>query len=253
MWWFRCLLKVLDNIQNVENVDLRLLAETFLTHSLLRNDIVRILNPILLKLLSPTTVRISIQNINIQDTDFQVNLEQPDSQKIDEAQARRVYAVSNVNGNVMYHVTDDPDPKPLKKKWYMFNRNNKKLPQAVNTMSSLTDSASVVTKKSKDFKNYDLQMNVERNGKNQVKILFIYPLTMSIYKRVCEMYACACLNVCVNMYACACLNVCMLVCACLCVYYLILSLFCIILIKNYLLKINQFYNVMSNMQQYINF
>ena len=175
------MLKVLDNIQNVENVDLRLLAETFLTHSLLRDDIVRILNPILLKLLSPSTVRISIQNINIQDTDFQINLEQPDSQKIDDAQARKVYAVSNVNGNVMYHVTDDPDPKPLKKKWYMFNRNNKKLSQVVNTTSSLTDSSSVVTKKSKDFKNYDLQMNVERNGKNQVKMLFVYLCTTLIY------------------------------------------------------------------------
>lgn len=82
--FFRSLLKILDNLQNQTKPNYQLLAETFLTHSLLHNDIPRIINPILLKLLAPNTARVSIRNINIHDTDTQSDINMPDSNNMEE-------------------------------------------------------------------------------------------------------------------------------------------------------------------------
>lgn len=169
-------MKILDNLQNTEKPELKFLAETFLTHSLLRSDIPRIINPLLTKLLASRTARISIRHVNIHDTDSQCEQNTQEHQNSEEKNTKKVYAVSNVNGNIMYHVTDEPSPKPLKKKWYLFSKAGKKYTQVVNMTANLTENLNIVTKKNKDFKSQDLSPNFGRNSKNNVK-LFINPLS----------------------------------------------------------------------------
>lgn len=155
-------MKILDNLQNPQRTNIRLLTETFLTHSLYRNDISRIINPIFLKLLNPGTARISIRFVNIQDTDSPGdNAYQYDALKNEDLVIKNVYAVSNVDGNVMYHVANDPSPKQAKKKWYLFSKAGKKYTQVINMTTTITDNLSVITKKNKDFK-VDVSPNFER-------------------------------------------------------------------------------------------
>ncbi|GJQ78976.1 hypothetical protein Trydic_g138 [Trypoxylus dichotomus] len=172
----KCLLKIFDNLQNVDNSNIKLLSESFLTHSLLRSDIPRLLHPIFMKLLTPSTARVSITNISIQDSEIHVDPNTQDSRKLDDTNAKKIFAISNINGNVLYHVTNRPSPKPQKKKWYLFSRGNKKMAQVVNTTTTFTSNSNVITKKSKDYKNFDGFPNVERSNKNNVK-LFINPLS----------------------------------------------------------------------------
>lgn len=174
---YRTLLKILDNLQNTDKPELKFLAETFLTHSLLRNDIARIINPLLTKLLAPRTARISIRHVNIHDGDSQTDFNVQEDQTAQDKSAKLVYAVSSVNGNIMYHITDEPSPKPPKKKWYLFSKAGKKYTQVVNMTANLTENLNIVTKKNKDFKSQDLSPNIiGRGSKNNVK-LFINPLS----------------------------------------------------------------------------
>ncbi|XP_050312498.1 protein dopey-1 homolog [Anthonomus grandis grandis] len=173
----RSLLKILDMLENGEKPAVQLLAESFLTHSLLQNDICRILNPILLQLLASNTARVSIRHVNIQDG--YVNCEQTDQggQILEESQAKKIYAVSNVNGNVMYHMTESPPAKSPKKRWFAFSKSDKKYSSAINMTTSLNeDSNSIVTKKNKDFKGYDVSPNLEKPSKGNVKLI-INPLS----------------------------------------------------------------------------
>lgn len=167
---------MLDNLQNTEKPELKFHAETFLTHSLLRNDISRIINPLLTKLLAPRTARISIRHVNIHDSDSQTEQNTQENLISEDKNAKKVYAVSNVNGNIMYHITDEPSPKPQKKKWYLFSKAGKKYTQVVNMTANLTENLNIVTKKNKDFKNQDSSPNFSRSSKNNVK-LFINPLS----------------------------------------------------------------------------
>lgn len=158
----RSLLKILDNLQNPQRTNIRLLAESFLNHSLLRNDMPRIISPILVKLLAPSTARISICFVNIQDTDSPGDVSnQYDTLKSEDRSIKNVYAVSNVNGNVMYHIANDPSPKQPKKKWYLFSKAGKKYTQVINMTTTITENLGVITKKNKDFK-VDVSPKFER-------------------------------------------------------------------------------------------
>ncbi|CAG9763113.1 unnamed protein product [Ceutorhynchus assimilis] len=173
----RSLLKILDLLQNKDKPTLQLLAESFLNHALLHQDIPRILNPILLKLLASNTARVSIRHVNIQDNDIQNEQLDQDNQKIVESQTKKIYAVSNVNGNVMYHMTDSPRPKSPKKRWFAFSKSGKKYASAINmTTSLLEDTNGTVTKKNKDFKNYNVSPNLDKHSKGNVKLI-INPLS----------------------------------------------------------------------------
>lgn len=156
---------------------MQLLAETFLTHSLLHNDIPRIINPILLKLLASNTARVSIRHVNIQDSDTQSDVTSQDNNKMDDAQAKKIYAVSSVNGNIMYHVTDGPSPKPPKKKWFAFSKTGKKYSSSViNMTTSITEDSNIVTKKNKDFKAFNVSPKLDKGSKGNVKLI-INPLS----------------------------------------------------------------------------
>lgn len=152
----------MDNLQNPQGTNIRLLTETFLNHSLLRNDMPRIISPILLKLLTPSTARISIRYVNIQDTDSPGDIiNQCDMHKNEDVAIKNVYAVSNVNGNVMYHIANDPSPKPSKKKWFLFSKAGRKYTQVINMTTTIAENLGVITKKNIDFK-VDISPNLER-------------------------------------------------------------------------------------------
>ncbi|KAJ8938330.1 hypothetical protein NQ318_007043 [Aromia moschata] len=173
----RSLLKVLDNLHNKEKPNLQLLSETFLTHSLLHNDIPRIVNPVLLKLLSSNTARVSIRHVNIQDADTQSDVTSQDNNKMEDSQAKKVYAVSSINGNIMYHLTDGPSPKPPKKKWFTFSKAGKKYSSSViNMTTSITEDSNIVTKKNKDFKSFNVSPKLDKTSKGNVKLI-INPLS----------------------------------------------------------------------------
>ncbi|CAH0546183.1 unnamed protein product [Brassicogethes aeneus] len=173
----RSLLKILDNLQNREKPNLQLLSESFLNHSLYHNDIPRIINPILTKLLASNTARISIRNVNIHPSDIQGENNVNDNYKVEERESKQIYAVSSVNGNIMYHVTDGPSPKPPKKKWFPFPKTVKKFsPTIVDTTTSFTEDSSIVTRKNKDYKNVSMSPKMEKSAKGNVKVI-INPLS----------------------------------------------------------------------------
>lgn len=173
--FYRSLLKILDNLQNDQHQQLKLLSENFLTHSLLHNDIPRIINPILMKLLTSNTARVSIKHVNIQDSDSQSDVASQDNNKLQDVKAKKIYAVSSVNGNIMYHVTDSPSSKPAKRKWFTFSKTGKKFTTAVNMTTSLTEDSNIVTRKNKDFKGINTSPKLDKEYK-QVKLI-INPLS----------------------------------------------------------------------------
>ncbi|KAL1518230.1 hypothetical protein ABEB36_001886 [Hypothenemus hampei] len=175
----RGLLKILDFLQQNDKPQLQLLAESFLGHALLHNDISRILSPILVILLANNTARVSIRHVNIQDNESQLEHAQQDDRTSQEHQAKNIYAVSNVNGNVLYHMTASPNrAKSPKKRWFTF-KTGKKYASALNVTTSHLLEETV--KKIKDVKLSPQPM--EKLQKNNVKLIInplssreIYPL-----------------------------------------------------------------------------
>ncbi|XP_043188734.1 protein dopey-1-like [Amphibalanus amphitrite] len=93
----RCLLLMLDCLRDPSG-PLHAVARTWLTHTLQRGDVTRIMEPLLLLLLTPSTARVSVQHINVRATES-------DAKESDEL--GRVYAISSVEGNVIYHVSEE--------------------------------------------------------------------------------------------------------------------------------------------------
>ncbi|XP_056647831.1 protein dopey-1 homolog [Diorhabda sublineata] len=172
----KSLLKILDNLQNKEAPNLQLLSESFVTHSLLHNDISRIINPLLLKLLASNTSRVSIRHVNITDSESQSDITKEEQHIMENIQSKKIYAVSNVNGNLMYHVTDSPSSKPSKKRWFTFAKSGKRLSSsAINMTTSINEDSNVVTRKNRDFKGVTSSPKSEKAPKN-VKLI-INPLS----------------------------------------------------------------------------
>lgn len=171
------MLKIYDNLQNTEKVNLKLLSETFLVHSLLRNDITRMINPLFLILLMPNTVRISIIHVHIQKTDDKIDSSVNDQQKLEDLNMKKICAISSINGNVVYHVSENSTvTKPTKLKSFLFSKAGRKQTGIVNMTTSLTDNSNIVTKKNSDFKNVTDFTNIDESPKTNVK-LFINPLS----------------------------------------------------------------------------
>lgn len=121
----RSLLKILDHLETSEQPHFHLLSEAFLSHSLLRGDISRILHPLLLKLLPSNTARVLIGYINESDSSADLYCQFDNDSCFDDNDTRKhkIYAISNENGNVMYHV--DREQKPVtKRKWFPFTKSN---------------------------------------------------------------------------------------------------------------------------------
>ncbi|XP_025836860.1 protein dopey-1 homolog isoform X2 [Agrilus planipennis] len=173
----RCILKILDNLENTKKPNLKLLSDTFLTHCLLRNDIARLINPIFTVLLMPSTARISIRYVNFTGTDLHSDSEMQNEETEETINAKKVFAVSNINGNLIYHSTSNKIPKPMKRKSFLFSKANRKAMgmSAINTTASISENEGIITKKNKDFKGSEGISGVDTVVKSNVK-LFINPL-----------------------------------------------------------------------------
>lgn len=159
-------------------VNIRLLSEKFLVQSLLRNDITRIINPLFMILLIPNTARISIIHVNIQKSDEKIENSLNDLQKLEDVNMKKIRAISSVNGNVVYHVSENAvvPKQPTKLKSFLFSKAGKKHTGVINMTTSISDNSGIVTKKNCDFKNVEDFTNIDKSPKSNVK-LFINPLS----------------------------------------------------------------------------
>lgn len=106
----RSLLKILDNLQLADNSPLRLQAQSWLVHSLTRGDLTRLLEPIFGILLEPATCRLSVLHVNIQHSNTILTRRETiteDKTPSETQEDVKIYAISSVDGNVIYHVSDD--------------------------------------------------------------------------------------------------------------------------------------------------
>lgn len=114
----KSLLKMLDNLQLAESCPLKLQAQSWLLHSLLRGDISRLLDPLLLMLLDPVTARMSVLHVSIEHSNTVLTHAVKGAENgdgLDENSATaKIYAISSVDGNVIYHVSDSTDQRKLK-------------------------------------------------------------------------------------------------------------------------------------------
>lgn len=98
------MLKTLDNLELGERNAIKVEAEGWLLHSLLRGDIGRLIDPLILLLLDPCTSRLSVLHAKVSPT--QNNETQDYSETSSNDPSTKIYAISSVDGNVMYHVAD---------------------------------------------------------------------------------------------------------------------------------------------------
>lgn len=98
------MLKALDNLELGERNAIKVEAEGWLLHSLLRGDIGRLIDPLILLLLDPCTSRLSVLHAKVSPTQNNETHDYSESSSNDPS--AKIYAISSVDGNVMYHVAD---------------------------------------------------------------------------------------------------------------------------------------------------
>ncbi|KAI5703359.1 hypothetical protein M8J75_010863 [Diaphorina citri] len=130
----RSMLKMLDNLQLSENCPLKVEAQVWLLHSIMRGDIHRLLDPLLMMLLDPATARLSVLHARISTHQDSANSAKEEDQ--DEA-STKIYAISSVDGNVMYHVSEkyNKSLKDISSKTNNVGKSGKKI-VAVTSLSS---------------------------------------------------------------------------------------------------------------------
>uniref|UniRef100_A0A1B6DLS2 Uncharacterized protein n=2 Tax=Clastoptera arizonana TaxID=38151 RepID=A0A1B6DLS2_9HEMI len=109
--FYKSMLKMLDNLQLPESSALKVEAQNWLLHSLLRGDIHRLLDPILMILLDPATARLSVLHVRIQQHEETILVDQIN---IDD-KTTKIYAISSVDGNVIYHVSEKCGKNEIRK------------------------------------------------------------------------------------------------------------------------------------------
>ncbi|CAK9831783.1 Protein dopey-1 homolog [Anthophora retusa] len=178
------LLKILDNLQLADNSPLKLHAQSWLLHSLMRGDISRIVDPLLIILLDPSTCRMSVLHVSIQHSNTVLTkndtIEEKSEVQDDTEGAAKIYAISSVDGNVIYHVSDSVDED---KKW----RKGKKKKKAINpvkvkrifavtTLAAGDNCNQYVTEKNQFMKELEVPPSISGNRKISV---FVNPLSLN--------------------------------------------------------------------------
>lgn len=107
-----CLQLLLDWLSLEPSSPQRTAAEGWLVQALLRNDVSRIMDPLLLKLLHPNSARVSIRHVTVrpgalaeQRQQDRLSSSAEDRFAEDRDQEDNIYAISSVDGQVIYHVT----------------------------------------------------------------------------------------------------------------------------------------------------
>ncbi|XP_059082535.1 protein dopey-1-like isoform X2 [Tigriopus californicus] len=116
-----CLLKMLDNL-NLSSGPLKALSQSWLVHALARGDIARLMEPLFLTLLDPSTARVSVLHAKIEHLDtvdttdgvkpeFERSISDenrvPANNHTPTSGSHRIYAISSSNKEVVYHVSAD--------------------------------------------------------------------------------------------------------------------------------------------------
>ncbi|XP_064461644.1 protein dopey-1-like isoform X2 [Ornithodoros turicata] len=98
----RCLFQMLDCL-NKETGAHRATSLIWLNHALMRGDLARLLEPAMLVLFHPDTARVSIQHVSIQQP--QVSTPEATTPVCEDLPSdTKIFAISSVGGNVIYHV-----------------------------------------------------------------------------------------------------------------------------------------------------
>jgi len=88
-----CLLKMLDNLNSLSSGPLKTLSQSWLVHAMARGDVARIMEPLLITLLDPTTARVSILYCKVEH-----------SETVDST--HKIYAI-NTNSETVHHVSSN--------------------------------------------------------------------------------------------------------------------------------------------------
>lgn len=188
----KSLLKVLDNLQLSDNSPLKLQAQSWLLHSLVRGDISRVLTPVLTMLLDHLTCRMSVLHVSIQHSNVILArsdpMEEP-AEPLDENEgATNIYAISSVDGNVIYHVSNgrqgnEQKGKAKRKKRKKFTPNQHfinpvkvKRIFAVTTFASGVKGLRYITERNQAVKEVEVPPSISGNRKISV---FINPLSLN--------------------------------------------------------------------------
>lgn len=166
--FYRSMLRMLDNLKLPESDCLKVEAQNWLFHSLIRNDLSRILDPIFYMLLDSSTARLSVLHIRAKTTDdITPNTPGPDDHK-------NVYAVSSVNGNLVYHMDPQKSSKNKKAKQVtavtsIANQNSKSNPKFITEKNEGDDSIIKDALKDKSG-NQNISLYVNPLSSNQPEI-----------------------------------------------------------------------------------
>lgn len=175
---------MLDNLQLADNSPLKLQAQSWLLHSLMRGDISRVIDPLLTILLDPSTCRMSVLHVSIQHSNTVLTKNDPVEEKSevqdDTEGAAKIYAISSVDGNVIYHVSDNVDEdkkwKKGKKKKPAINPVKIKRIFAVTTLATGDNCNHYVTERNQFMKELEVPPSISGNRKISV---FVNPLSIN--------------------------------------------------------------------------
>ncbi|XP_014214024.1 protein dopey-1 homolog isoform X2 [Copidosoma floridanum] len=188
----KSLLKLLDNLQLADNSPLKLQSQSWLLHCLVRNDISRIVNPVLMMLLDPSTCRMSVLHVSIQHSNIVLTRSDPATlqEKSENAQddaegTANIYAISSVDGNVIYHVSNSQEERHDDKKWKRGYRKKKSIINpvkvkrifAVTTLTSDSKGSQYVTERNQTTMR-ELEVPPAISGNRRISV-FVNPLSMN--------------------------------------------------------------------------
>lgn len=174
----------MDNLQLPDNSPLKLQAQSWLLHSLMRGDISRVIDPLLTILLDPSTCRMSVLHVSIQHSNTVLtkndSVEEKSELQDDTEGAAKIYAISSVDGNVIYHVSDNVDEdkkwKKGKKKKHAINPVKIKRIFAVTTLATGDNCNHYVTERNQFMKELEVPPGICGNRKISV---FVNPLSIN--------------------------------------------------------------------------
>lgn len=176
---------MLDNLQLPDNSPLKLHAQSWLLHSLVRGDIARVVDPVLTMLLDASTCRMSVLHVSIQHSNTVLTkedaIEERSEVQDDTGGAAKIYAISSVDGNVIYHVSDSADDdkkgRNRKKKKKPINPVKVKRIFAVTTLStSDRGNNHYVTERNQFMKELEVPPSISGNRNISV---FVNPLSVT--------------------------------------------------------------------------
>nr|CAD7456244.1 unnamed protein product [Timema tahoe] len=176
--------QMIDNLQLSECCPLKLQTQSWLLHSLLRGDISRLVDPLLYMLLDPATARMSVLHVSIAHSNTVVTRVTKESEDPDDTAMAKIYAISSVDGNVIYHVSDSsaerkPQVQPRLKGSKTSNPVRAKRIFAVTTLVSRGDNNNhYITEKNNHIKEIEVPLSLTFGSKHNISV-FVNPLVTS--------------------------------------------------------------------------